>query len=101
MGNNDNSSTKEELRSLLDPLAKSQLVNLLSRLGSQYPSIAEEIKNKGVDIYAKVTGKSRGYGFITYRRKESMHSALRVPTKLIDGVVKLGEEALKSWNISL
>ncbi|KAK8596867.1 hypothetical protein V6N12_065346 [Hibiscus sabdariffa] len=90
MGNNDNSSTKEELRSLLDPLAKSQLVNLLSRLGSQYPSIAEEIKRK-----------SRGYGFITYRRKESMHSALRVPTKLIDGVVKLGEEALKSWNISL
>lgn len=32
MGNNGQLSTQEELRSLLDPLAKSQLVDLLSRL---------------------------------------------------------------------
>lgn len=38
-------STQEQLRTLLDPLAKPQLVDLLSRLGSQYPSIAEEIKS--------------------------------------------------------
>ncbi|KAB2034661.1 hypothetical protein ES319_D04G101400v1 [Gossypium barbadense] len=121
MGNNDQLSTQEELRSLLDPLAKSQLVDLLSRLGSQYPSIAEEIKSiassdpvhrklfvrglawnttsetlcaafrmhgeieEGAVIYDKATGKSRGYGFITYKHMESAHSALRAPSKLIDG----------------
>ncbi|MBA0857138.1 hypothetical protein Goshw_007941 [Gossypium schwendimanii] len=120
MGNNDQLSTQEELRSLLDPLAKSQLVDLLSRLGSQYPSIAEEIKSiassdpvhrklfvrglawnttsetlcaafrmhgeieEGAVIYDKATGKSRGYGFITYKHMESAHSALRAPSKLID-----------------
>ncbi|KAA3464065.1 UBP1-associated protein 2C-like [Gossypium australe] len=121
MGNNDQLSTQEELRSLLDPLAKSQLVDLLSRLGSQYPSIAEEIKSiassdpvhrklfvrglawnttsetlcaafrmhgeieEGAVIYDKATGKSRGYGFITYKHMESAHSALGAPSKLIDG----------------
>ncbi|KAG8501195.1 hypothetical protein CXB51_003284 [Gossypium anomalum] len=132
MGNNDQLSTQEELRSLLDPLAKSQLVDLLSRLymcvyvhvdalrGSQYPSIAEEIKSiassdpvhrklfvrglawnttsetlcaafrmhgeieEGAVIYDKATGKSRGYGFITYKHMESAHSALGAPSKLID-----------------
>ncbi|WP_348226203.1 hypothetical protein, partial [Salmonella enterica] len=39
------SSSQDHLRTLLDPLSKSQLVDLLSRLGSQYPSIAEEIKS--------------------------------------------------------
>ncbi|TYH21848.1 hypothetical protein ES288_A04G078600v1 [Gossypium darwinii] len=121
MGNNDQLSTQEELRSLLDPLAKSQLVDLLSRLGSQYPSIAEEIKSiassdpvhrklfvrglawnttsetlcaafrmhgeieEGAVIYDKATGKSRGYGFVTYKHMESAHSALGAPSKLIDG----------------
>ncbi|XP_022766778.1 UBP1-associated protein 2C-like isoform X2 [Durio zibethinus] len=121
MGNNGDLSTQEELRSLLDPLAKSQLVDLLSILGCQYPSIAEEIKSiassdpvhrklfvrglawnttsetlcaafrmhgeieEGAVIYDKATGKSRGYGFITYKHMESAHSALRAPSKLIDG----------------
>ncbi|EOY09462.1 hypothetical protein QUC31_010500 [Theobroma cacao] len=121
MGNNGELSTQEELRSLLDPLAKSQLVDLLSRLGSQYPSIAEEIKSiassdpvhrklfvrglawnttsetlcaafqmhgeieEGAVIYDKTSGKSRGYGFITYKHMESAQSALRAPSKLIDG----------------
>ncbi|XWS66427.1 hypothetical protein CRYUN_Cryun05aG0198500 [Craigia yunnanensis] len=162
MGNNGELSTQEELRSFLDPVAKSQLVDFLSRLyvhfsfnisisyqkpkGSQYPSIAEEIKSiarsdpvhrklffrglawnttsetlcavsalliavclfcdigviaphdiqfwafrmhgeieGGAVIYDKATGKSRGYGFITYKRMESAHSALRAPSKLIDG----------------
>ncbi|XP_022742650.1 UBP1-associated protein 2C-like [Durio zibethinus] len=121
MGNNREFSTQEELRSLLDPLAKSQLVDLLSRLGSQYPSVAEEIKSiassdpvhrklfvrglawnttsetlcaafrmhgeieEGAVIYDKATGKSRGYGFITYKHMESADSALRAPSKLIDG----------------
>lgn len=115
------SSSQDHLRSLLDPLSKSQLVDLLSRLGSQYPSIAEEIKSvasadpvhrklfvrglawnttsetlcaafrvhgeieEGAVIYDKATGKSRGYGFITYKHMESTQSALRAPSKLIDG----------------
>ncbi|XP_028777603.1 UBP1-associated protein 2C [Neltuma alba] len=119
-GNGD-ASSKEELRLLLDPLAKPQLVDLLAKLGSQYPSIAEEIKSiasadpvhrklfvrglawntssetlcaafqehgeieEGAVIYDKATGKSRGYGFITYKHMESTHRALRAPSKLIDG----------------
>ncbi|XP_054825044.1 UBP1-associated protein 2C-like [Prosopis cineraria] len=119
-GNGD-ASSKEELRFLLDPLAKPQLVDLLAKLGSQYPSIAEEIKSiasadpvhrklfvrglawnttsetlcaafqehgeieEGAVIYDKATGKSRGYGFITYKHMESTHHALGAPSKLIDG----------------
>ncbi|KAK4281823.1 hypothetical protein QN277_013273 [Acacia crassicarpa] len=119
-GNGD-ASSKEELRFLLDPLAKPQLVDLLAKLGSQYPSIAEEIKSiasadpvhrklfvrglawntssetlcaafqehgeieEGAVIYDKATGKSRGYGFITFKHMESTHCALRAPSKLIDG----------------
>ncbi|KAG4151841.1 hypothetical protein ERO13_D04G098000v2 [Gossypium hirsutum] len=40
---------------------------------------------EGAVIYDKATGKSRGYGFITYKHMESAHSALRAPSKLIDG----------------
>ncbi|KAI4348762.1 hypothetical protein L6164_009444 [Bauhinia variegata] len=119
-GNGDFSS-KEELRLLLDPLAKPQLVDLLAKLGSQYPSIAEEIKNiasadpvhrklfvrglawnttsetlcaafqehgeieEGAVIYDKATGRSRGYGFITFKHMESTQRALRAPGKLIEG----------------
>ncbi|CAI9782763.1 unnamed protein product [Fraxinus pennsylvanica] len=115
------STTVEELRSLLDPLAKPQLVDLLSKLGFQYPSIAEEIKSvasadpalrklfvrglawnttsetlcaafqehgeieEGAVIFDKATGKSRGYGFITYRDMESAQRALKAPGKMIDG----------------
>lgn len=39
---------------------------------------------EGAVIYDKATGKSRGYGFITYKHMESAHSALRGPSKLID-----------------
>ncbi|PPD98894.1 hypothetical protein GOBAR_DD04082 [Gossypium barbadense] len=39
---------------------------------------------EGAVIYDKATGKSRGYGFITYKHMESAHSALRAPSKLID-----------------
>ncbi|XP_011004820.1 PREDICTED: UBP1-associated protein 2A-like [Populus euphratica] len=120
-GSAKTSTTQDYLRSLLDPLNKPQLVDLLSRLGSQYPSIAEEIKSlasadpvhrklfvrglawnttsetlcaefrihgeieEGSVIYDKVTGKSRGYGFITYKHMESAQRALGAPSKLIDG----------------
>ncbi|OMO55191.1 hypothetical protein COLO4_36146 [Corchorus olitorius] len=40
---------------------------------------------EGAVIYDKATGKSRGYGFITYKHMESAQTALRAPSKLIDG----------------
>lgn len=44
-GNAQFSSPEEQLRPLLEPLAKTQLVELLAKFGSQYPSIAEEIRS--------------------------------------------------------
>ncbi|KAL0428594.1 UNVERIFIED_CONTAM: UBP1-associated protein 2C [Sesamum latifolium] len=137
------SSTVEELRGLLDPLAKSQLVDLLARAGSQYPSIAEEIKSvasadpalrklfvrglawntssetlcaafqehgeieEGAVIYDKATGKSRGYGFVTYKDMESAQRALKAPSKMIDvsilgrmAVCNLASEGLSSTSVT-
>ncbi|XP_051149316.1 UBP1-associated protein 2C-like [Andrographis paniculata] len=132
-------SSVEELRTLLDPLAKPQLVDLLARVGSQYPSIAEEIKSiasadpalrklfvrglawnttsealcaaflehgeieEGAVIYDKVTGKSRGYGFVTYKDMESAQRALKAPSKMIEGrmaVCNLASEGLSSFSIT-
>jgi len=39
---------------------------------------------EGAVIYDKVTGKSRGYGFITFKNMESTQQALRASSKLID-----------------
>jgi RNA recognition motif-containing protein len=39
---------------------------------------------EGAVIYDKATGKSRGYGFITYKHMESAQSALGAPSRLID-----------------
>ncbi|XP_011078840.1 UBP1-associated protein 2C-like isoform X1 [Sesamum indicum] len=133
------SSTVEELRGLLDPLSKPQLVDLLARAGSQYPSIAEEIKSvasadpalrklfvrglawntssetlcaafqehgeieEGAVIYDKATGKSRGYGFVTYKDMESAQRALKAPSKMIDGrmaVCNLASEGLSSTSVT-
>lgn len=128
-------SSVDELRTLIDPLPKPQLVDLLARLGSQYPSIAEEIKSvasadpalrklfvrglawnttsetlcaafqehgeidEGAVIYEKGTGKSKGYGFVTYKDMESALRALKAPSKMIDGrmaVCNLASEGLTS-----
>ncbi|XP_059427764.1 UBP1-associated protein 2C-like [Corylus avellana] len=127
-------SSEEEMRLLLDPLPKPQLVHLLSKLGSQYPSIAEEIRSiasadpvhrklfvrglawnttsetlcaaflmhgeieEGAVIYDKATGKSRGYGFITYKNMESAQSALRAPSKMIDGRLAVCNLACEGLN---
>ncbi|KAK3026789.1 hypothetical protein RJ639_040267 [Escallonia herrerae] len=127
--------SEQEMRSLLEPLAKTQLVDLLAKLGSQYPSIAEEIRGiasadpanrklfvrglawdttsntlraafqehgeieEGAVILDKATGKSRGYGFITYKDMNSARAALEAPSKLIDGrmaVCNLACEGLSS-----
>lgn len=127
--------SEEYLRSLLDPLAKSQLVDLLAKLGSKYSPVAGEIMNlasadpvhrklfvrglawnttsetlcaafavhgeieEGAVIYDKATGKSRGYGFITYKSMESAQNALKARSKLIDGrlaACNLASEGLSS-----
>ncbi|XP_058073461.1 UBP1-associated protein 2C-like isoform X3 [Magnolia sinica] len=140
-GNGQPSSlpSEEHLRLLLDPLRKDQLLDLLVKLGSQYPSVAEEIRGvasadpvhrklfvrglawettsetlcaafaghgeieEGAVIVDKATGKSRGYGFITYRHMESTQMALREPSKLIDGrlaVCNLACEGLSSASVT-
>lgn len=140
-GDGDVSSPQSEaqLRNLLDPLRKDQLVDLLVKLGTQYPTVAEEIQGlassdpvhrklfvrglawettsetlcaafglhgeieEGAVIVDKATGKSRGYGFITYRHMESAQKALREPSKLIDGrlaVCNLACEGLSSASVS-
>ncbi|KAK9123086.1 hypothetical protein Sjap_012688 [Stephania japonica] len=126
---------QKPLQSLLDPLRKDQLVDLLLTLAVQYPTVGEEIRSfasaepvhrklfvrglawdstsetlcavsalmfadcmlgmpafrahgeieEGAVILDKVTGKSRGYGFITYKHMESTQDALKEPSKLIDG----------------
>ncbi|XP_039142531.1 UBP1-associated protein 2C-like isoform X2 [Dioscorea cayenensis subsp. rotundata] len=129
----------EQLRLLLDPLRKDQLVDLLVKLGTQIPEVAEEIRGvasadpvhrklfvrglswettsetlfsafsahgdieEGAVITDKATGKSRGYGFITYRHMESAQRALQEPSKLIDGrlaVCNLACEGLSSGSVS-
>ncbi|KAL5983334.1 hypothetical protein ACLOJK_017418 [Asimina triloba] len=170
--------SEEQLRVLLDPLRKDQLLDLLVKLhgllvsskiseefppfeecfsimevsldawlhllsrflqGSQYASVAEEIRSvasadpvhrklfvrglawettsetlcaafavhgeieEGAVIVDKATGKSRGYGFITYRHMESTHRALKDPSKLIDGrlaVCNLACEGLSSASVT-
>ncbi|GMH29358.1 hypothetical protein Nepgr_031201 [Nepenthes gracilis] len=135
------STTSEgQLRLLLEPLAKSQLVDLLAKLGSKYSPVAGEIMNlasadpvhrklfvrglawnttsetlcaaflehgeieEGAVIVDKGTGKSRGYGFITYKHMESAQHALRAPSKLIDGrmaACNLACEGLSSGSSTL
>ncbi|KAK9157067.1 hypothetical protein Scep_003641 [Stephania cephalantha] len=115
------SSKQDHLQSLLDPLRKDKLLDLLLTLAVQFPTVAEEIRSlasadpvhrklfvrglawdstsetlcdvfrvhgeieEGAVILDKVTGKSRGYGFITYKHMESTQDALKEPSKLIDG----------------
>ncbi|XP_077215439.1 uncharacterized protein LOC143849987 [Tasmannia lanceolata] len=115
------SISSEDLRTLLDGLRKDHLVDLLVKLGSQYPSIAGEIRGaasadpvlrklfvrrlalettsetlcaalqiygeieEGAVVIDKTTGKSRGFGFVTFQHLESIQRALREPIKLIDG----------------
>lgn len=131
--------SEEKLRSLLDPLAKPQLVDLLAKLGSKYSPVAGEIMSlasadpvhrklfvrglawnttsetlcaafavhgeieEGAVITDKATGKSRGYGFVTYKNMESAKDALTASSKLIDGrlaVCNLACEGLSSASIT-
>ncbi|PON52222.1 Splicing factor-like protein [Parasponia andersonii] len=129
--------TEEELRSLLDPLNKFQLVDLLAKLplvhvaykiksvatadpvhrklfvrglawNTTSETLCEAFKvhgeiEEGAVIYDKASGKSRGYGFITYKYIESTQTALKAPSKLIDGrlaVCNLACEGLTGASIT-
>ncbi|XP_011078841.1 UBP1-associated protein 2A-like isoform X2 [Sesamum indicum] len=58
---------------------------------------------EGAVIYDKATGKSRGYGFVTYKDMESAQRALKAPSKMIDGrmaVCNLASEGLSSTSVT-
>ncbi|PKU69141.1 UBP1-associated protein 2C [Dendrobium catenatum] len=58
---------------------------------------------EGAVIVDKATGKSRGFGFITFKNMESTQKALEEPSKLIDGrlaVCNLACEGLSSASVS-
>ncbi|XP_058742463.1 UBP1-associated protein 2C-like [Vicia villosa] len=121
--NKSESSSNIEIRSLVECIPKPQLVDLLSKLGCQNPSIAEQIKTiaapyvaafdrkifvsslnyvtetstlrqkfqeygeieNAIVIRDRVTGKSKGYGFVTYKDIQSVNNALSKPKIVIDG----------------
>ncbi|BBN03260.1 hypothetical protein MPTK1_2g22090 [Marchantia polymorpha subsp. ruderalis] len=124
--NDDNNGSSivlssEELKKLLEPLSKEQLITLLADAGSQFSAVADDIRDvaskdpahrklfvrglawettsqalrdafeqygeieEGAVITDKATGKSRGFGFITFKHMDSAQRALKEPSKNIDG----------------
>ncbi|EFJ23104.1 hypothetical protein SELMODRAFT_151090 [Selaginella moellendorffii] len=113
--------SRDDLKRLLEPLSKEQLVALLTDAGSQYSAVADDIREvaskdpahrklfvrglawettsqdlrdafeqfgeieEGAVIIDKATGKSRGFGFITFKHMDSAQRALKEPSKTIDG----------------
>lgn len=113
--------SRDELKKLLEPLSKEQLVGLLIDAGSQFPAVADDIRDsaskdpvhrklfvrglawetssvalrEAFEQYGEVeeacvitdkgTGKSRGFGFITFKHMDSAQRALKEPSKNIDG----------------
>ncbi|XP_020592841.1 UBP1-associated protein 2C-like [Phalaenopsis equestris] len=131
--------TEKQLRLLLAPFGKDQLIDFVVKIGLNFPEVAEEIRGvastnsvhrklfvrglawettsetlcaafsmhgeieEGAVIVDKATGKSRGFGFITYKNLESTQKALEEPSKLIDGrlvVCNLACEGLSSATVS-
>eukprot|EP01018_Ginkgo_biloba_P038212 Gb_23748 [translate_table: standard] len=126
--------SKEDLKQLLAPLSKEQLVSLLVNAGCQYPAIADDIRDvaskdpahrklfvrglawetasqtlreafeqygeieEGAVIIDKATGKSRGFGFITFKHMDSAQRALKEPSKTIDGRITVCNLATAGTN---
>ncbi|CAM6098142.1 unnamed protein product [Calypogeia fissa] len=127
LNNNESSNgssiilTPEELKKLLEPLSKEQLIALLADAASQFSAVADDIRDvaskdpahrklfvrglawetssqalreafeqygeieEGAVITDKASGKSRGFGFITFKHMDSAQRALKEPSKNIDG----------------
>ncbi|KAK2363497.1 UBP1-associated protein 2C [Trifolium repens] len=76
--------SKEEIRVLIEALSKPQLVDLLSQLGSKYPSISEEIES-----------------FANVDRTQQKLNALQVHGEIEEGNVMLDRDTGKSAQSAL
>ncbi|URE38553.1 hypothetical protein MUK42_33569, partial [Musa troglodytarum] len=83
----------KQLRFLLDPserisssisLSNYSMYLMVHAVISRMASFVHGEIEEGAVIVDKATGKSRGYGFITYKHMESTQKALQEPSKLID-----------------
>ncbi|WJX78617.1 hypothetical protein P8452_61820 [Trifolium repens] len=92
--------SKEEIRVLIEALPKPQLVDLLSQLGSKYPSIAEEIESfanvdrtqqklNALQVHGEI---EEGNVILDRDTGKSAQSALNAPSNFIDGVSKLSDD---------
>ncbi|KAK2417230.1 UBP1-associated protein 2C [Trifolium repens] len=92
--------SKEEIRVLIEALPKPQLVDLLSQLGSKYPSIAEEIESfanvdrtqqklNALQVHGEI---EEGNVMLDRDTGKSAQSALNAPSNFIDGVSKLSDD---------
>ncbi|KAH9295015.1 hypothetical protein KI387_038603, partial [Taxus chinensis] len=126
--------SEDDLRQLLVPLSKDQLVSLLVNAGCLYPAVADDIRDvaskdpahrklfvrglawetgsltlreafekygeveEGAVIIDKSTGKSRGFGFITFKHMDSAQRALKEPSKTIDGRITVCNLATAGTN---
>ncbi|CAM6094680.1 unnamed protein product [Calypogeia fissa] len=113
--------TKEDVKKLIEPFNKEQLVEILQDAATRHTDVLEEIRKladkdpahrkifvrglgwdttsdtlktifssfgeveEGAVIMDKSTGKSRGFGFVTFRHMDGAQRALKEPSKRIDG----------------
>jgi heterogeneous nuclear ribonucleoprotein A1/A3 len=113
--------TKEDVKKLIEPFNKEQLMEILQDAATRHNDVLEEIRKladkdpahrkifvrglgwdttsdtvksifstfgeleEGAVIIDKSTGKSRGFGFVTFRHMDGAQRALKEPSKRIDG----------------
>lgn len=111
----------DDVRALLEPFTKEQLMDLLEEAAIEHPDILEEIRKLAdkdvahrklfvrglgwdttaepvesvfsqygvveecVVIVDKKSGKSKGYGFVTFKHMDAAQRALKEPSKKIEG----------------
>lgn len=113
--------TREDVKKLIEPFNKDQLMDILQDAAIRHMDVLEEIRKladkdpahrkifvrglgwdttsdtlktifssfgeveEGAVIMDKSTGKSRGFGFVTFRHMDGAQRALKEPSKRIDG----------------
>ncbi|XP_045797629.1 uncharacterized protein LOC123891783 [Trifolium pratense] len=92
--NNGDFVSNEEIRIFIESLTKPQLVDLLSQLGSKYPSIAQEIESfANVDRARRNLNAFQVHGKSTQSApRKSTQSASSAPNKFVRGVCMLDDE---------